>query len=72
MFAIAFGGRYKVTPNTSILFDYSQPLSSFDAYDPEPGFSLGVEFGTSAHAFQLFKSRTGKKQRSWTIWLSKL
>lgn len=56
LFAVAIGGRYKVTPNTSILFDYSQPLSSFDAYDPEPGFSLGVEFGTSAHAFQLFLS----------------
>lgn len=60
-FAIAFGGRYKISDQTSILFDYSQPITSFDE-DPDfseisynhPGISLGVEFSTSAHAFQLF------------------
>jgi len=60
--AIAFGGRVKVSPNTAILFDYSQPITKFE--DPErpevdlnlPGVSLGVEFATSAHAFQLFVS----------------
>lgn len=59
--AIAFGGRVKISPQTSILFDYSQPITQFDA-DPEfpevdlnlPGVSIGVEFATSAHAFQLF------------------
>ena len=57
--AIAFGGRYKVSPQTSIMFDYSQPFThhlngvEFDN-DPKAGFSLGVEFSTSAHAFQLF------------------
>jgi hypothetical protein len=59
-FAVAVGGRVKVSPNTSILFDYSQPITKFE--DPErpevdlnlPGVSLGVEFSTSAHAFQLF------------------
>lgn len=58
--AIAIGGRYKISSNTSILFDYSQPITQWD--DPErpdmdfnlPGISLGVEFGTSGHAFQLF------------------
>ena len=56
MIAIAFGGRYKITPNTSILIDYSQPLTQFDNsdYQPKPGFSVGFEFGTSGHAFQLF------------------
>ena len=58
--AIALGGRIKVSPQTSILFDYSQPITQFE--DPEdsdidlnlPGISLGVEFATLAHAFQLF------------------
>ena len=58
--AVAFGGRIKVSPQTSILFDYSQPITQFE--DPDnadvdlnlPGVSLGVEFATSAHAFQLF------------------
>ncbi len=52
MFAISAGGRYKVSPQTSILLEYTQPFDS----DPEPGFGLGVEFRTSSHAFQLFIS----------------
>ena len=60
--AVAFGGRYKITPNTSILVDYSQPITQFDVSDDEtrytnhPGLSLGFEFGTSGHAFQVFVS----------------
>jgi Membrane bound beta barrel domain (DUF5777) len=58
--AVAIGGRYKISSNTSIMFDYSQPITQWD--DPDrpdvdfnlPGISLGVEFGTSGHAFQLF------------------
>ena len=54
-FSIAFGGRYKISPQTSIIVDYSQPITSFDddSYN-NPGLSFGVEFSTSAHAFQLF------------------
>ncbi|WP_282134529.1 DUF5777 family beta-barrel protein [Seonamhaeicola maritimus] len=62
-FAIAFGGRAKISSQTSILFDYSQPITSFGT-DPDfpnisynnPGLSLGIEFGTSSHTFQLFLS----------------
>lgn len=56
---VAFGGRYKISDQTSILWDYSQPFTHhlngerLDI-DPEPGISLGFEFATSAHAFQLF------------------
>ncbi|TXG37526.1 hypothetical protein FUA22_09280 [Seonamhaeicola maritimus] len=61
--AIAFGGRAKISSQTSILFDYSQPITSFGT-DPDfpnisynnPGLSLGIEFGTSSHTFQLFLS----------------
>lgn len=53
MFAIAFGGRYKISPQTAILFDYSQPITEFDS-DPKPGISIGAEFSTSGHAFQIF------------------
>lgn len=56
LFAIAFGGRAKISPGTSIIFDYSQPLTSFEVNDPQPGISFGVEFGTSGHTFQLFAS----------------
>ena len=55
MFSIALGGRYKVSPQTAVLIDYSQPLTSFDDnLDPPAGISLGVEFATSSHAFQIF------------------
>ena len=54
MVAIAFGGRYKISPNTAILVDYSQPLTKFLLNNPPPGISFGVEFATSAHAFQIF------------------
>lgn len=54
MFAIAFGGRVKISPQTAIIFDYSQPLTQFKQNNPHPGISIGTEFSTSAHAFQIF------------------
>ena len=66
--ALSLGGRYKVSPQTAILVDYTQPFvhylegssTEYDPLtgftDPEPGVSLGVEFRTSSHAFQLFIS----------------
>lgn len=54
LWAIAIGGRAKISPGTAIVFDYSQPLTKFDVMSPEPGVSIGVEFGTSSHTFQLF------------------
>lgn len=54
-FAIAFGGRYKISPNTSIMLDYSQPITKLnDNSNNDPGISLGAEFSTSGHAFQVF------------------
>ncbi|MGB5668299.1 MAG: DUF5777 family beta-barrel protein [Maribacter sp.] len=59
--AISAGGRYKISEQTAIMVDYSHPFvhhlndAEFE-FDPKPGFSLGVEFSTSGHAFQLFLS----------------
>jgi hypothetical protein len=55
MISIAFGGRAKISPQTAIIFDYSQPITDFES-DPKPGISLGAEFATSGHAFQIFVS----------------
>lgn len=58
--AISVGGRLKISDQTAILVDYSHPFihhlndDEYISQDPEPGFSLGVEFSTSGHAFQLF------------------
>ncbi|MFK5983726.1 MAG: DUF5777 family beta-barrel protein [Flavobacteriaceae bacterium] len=54
MIAYSLGGRYKITEGTSIMFDYSQPLTEFLKDNPHPGISIGFEFGTSSHAFQIF------------------
>ncbi|WP_445385409.1 DUF5777 family beta-barrel protein [Robiginitalea sp. IMCC44478] len=59
--AVSLGGRYKISPQTAILIDYSKPfVHHLDGAelptDPKPGFSIGAEFGTSGHAFQLFIS----------------
>lgn len=54
---LAIGGRYKVSSQTSILVDYSHPFTNFEeGLNPEPGLSLGVEFSTSGHAFQILIS----------------
>jgi len=56
MVSVAFGGRIKISPQTSIMFDYSQPVTHIkqEEFRPKPGVSMGFEFSTSAHAFQLF------------------
>ena len=54
MVAIAYGGRYKISPNTAVLLDYSQPITTMKANNPHPGISFGFEFGTSAHTFSIF------------------
>ena len=55
MFAVAFGGRVKISDTAAILLDYSQPISKFDSNStPKPGVGLGIEFSTGSHAFQLF------------------
>lgn len=54
MIAFSAGGRFKVSPQTALLIDYSQPITKFLKENPHPGISVGVEFATSAHAFQIF------------------
>ena len=54
MIAVTVGGRAKISPQTSIIAEYSQPITSFDIDTPPPGVSLGVEFSTGSHAFQIF------------------
>ncbi|MCH7658543.1 MAG: hypothetical protein IIB05_09540 [Bacteroidetes bacterium] len=52
------GGRYKFYNNISAIFEYSHPFAVYAAWEgqnkPLPNLGLGVEFGTSTHAFQVF------------------
>lgn len=53
-FAVALSARYKLTDVTSVWINYDQPLTKHATANPEPNVSLGVEFNTSSHSFQLF------------------
>ena len=55
LFAIEFGGRVKVTSSMSILLDVNQPITSQEIA-PKSGFSIGTEFSTVGHTFQIFIS----------------
>lgn len=50
--ALGVGARYKISPQTAITLEYTEPFSDNDAI--QPGVSLGVEFATGSHAFQIF------------------
>jgi hypothetical protein len=54
---LSVGGRYNVTGNHSLLFEYDQLLTKQDLADedhPKPNLSLGWEINTGTHAFQIF------------------
>jgi len=53
-FALAISARYKIKDKMSLLFNYDQPLTKHVTNNPNPNLSLGIEFTTSSHAFQLF------------------
>ena len=61
VFGLAIGGKYKFSRQGSILVDYSHPFihhldgEELDS-DPEPGLSIGVEFATLGHSFQIIVS----------------
>lgn len=56
MIALALAGRYKFSSQSAIMISYVQQLT--DHSDPnfklQPGFTVGWEIATSAHAFQIF------------------
>ncbi|MDZ4708597.1 MAG: DUF5777 family beta-barrel protein [Saprospiraceae bacterium] len=52
--AVSVLGRYKISNTTSIIAGYDQPLTQHTTNNPHPNISFGIEFTTSAHAFQLF------------------
>ncbi|MBI3139623.1 MAG: hypothetical protein HYZ15_13685 [Sphingobacteriales bacterium] len=52
--AVAVSARYKLTPVTSVMFNYDQPITKHPTSNPHPNISFGVEFNTSSHSFQLF------------------
>lgn len=55
---LMFGGRYKFTSKIGAIFEYHHPFNINPVHDYQediqPGAALGIEVGTSTHAFQVF------------------
>ena len=47
-------GRIKVSPQSSILLSYSQPIWTYTNTAPWPNIGIAWEVSTSTHAFQMF------------------
>jgi hypothetical protein len=47
-------GRIKVSPQSSILLSYSQPVWTYTNTAPWPNIGIGWEVSTSTHAFQMY------------------
>jgi hypothetical protein len=53
------GGRYKISPKTSIIANYDQPLTQNPMDNPRPNLSLGLDMKSSGHDFQVFFGNYG-------------
>jgi hypothetical protein len=58
--AVSFNGRYKISPQTSILFEYDHQLTKhepeFGKFEVKPNIGAGIEISTGSHSFQIFIS----------------
>jgi len=55
---VMIGGRYKFYNNMSAIVEYCYPININEPWEgqsePKPNLGLGLEIGTSTHAFQVF------------------
>jgi hypothetical protein len=58
-FAFSIGGRYKISPQTSIVITYDQPVTDNVMNNPYPNLSIGLDMATSGHNFQIFIGNYG-------------
>lgn len=55
IFGLGVGGRYKLTSQLALIFDYQAPFTKHHGdVKNEPNYSFGLEMSTSSHAFQVF------------------
>ncbi len=58
---LSFSGRYKISPQSAIIFNYDIPLDIKSIYEnsepinkPKPNMAIGWEISSGTHAFQIF------------------
>ncbi|MBH83367.1 MAG: hypothetical protein CMP70_01665 [Flavobacteriales bacterium] len=57
-FVLPFSGRFQYSFSSSILFEYAHKLNNRSKSALDNPFSLGFEFGTAGHVFQIFMSNS--------------
>ena len=53
-FSVSYMGKISLSEGMNFIFNYDQPYTTHEINDPKANASLGFEFVTSSHAFQLF------------------
>ena len=57
--AIAGSGCYMISNVTGLMFNYDQPITQHPTSNPHPNVSLGLQFATITHTFQIFMGNYG-------------
>ena len=57
-FVVPFSGRFQYSFGSAILFEYAHKLNNRSVSALDNPFSLGLEFGTAGHVFQVFMSNS--------------
>ncbi len=57
-FVLPFSGRYQYSFGSAILFEYAYKLNNTSEDNLDNPFSIGFEFGTAGHVFQVFLSNS--------------
>ena len=60
-------GRIKLSPQSSILLSYSQPVWTYTNTSPWPNFGIGWEISTSTHAFQVYMTAANGLVPQYTL-----
>lgn len=66
LWAVGFGGRFKVTQRMALVWDYGYVINRFPANLSHNPLSLGVDIETGGHVFQLhFSNAVGMNERAY-------
>ena len=57
-FVLPFSGRFQYSFGSAILFEYAHKLNNRSDLALDNPFSIGFEFGTAGHVFQVFMSNS--------------
>lgn len=66
LYAVGFGGRFKVTKRLALVWDYTYAINRFPSIINYNPLSLGVDIETGGHVFQLhFSNAVGMNERAY-------